>query len=75
MAHIAHTPEPLRSTGPVNTSQGWGIASLVVGLALACAFGAWWYHNQSYRDPRDPTWIQDADRAGAAAGEHGGGGH
>ena len=71
MAHTDHTAAPLQSTGPVNTSQGWGIASLVVGLAVACAVGAWWYHNQTYHDPRDPTWIQSRDRASGA--EHGGG--
>jgi hypothetical protein len=55
-----------RSTGPVNTSQGWGIASAVVGLAIGFAAFAWYYHNQTYRHPTDPTWIQDADRKSAA---------
>ena len=56
------------STGPVNTSQGWGVAGFIVALAITCAASAWWYHNRTYHEPTDSTWVQEADRRGGAGG-------
>lgn len=60
---------------PVNTNQGWGIAGLIILLAIA--FNAWstWVHFTEYRDPRDPSWSyrgpEGAAQHGPAAGERG----
>ena len=70
MAHIEGTTTA-GSTGPVNTSQGWGVAGFIVALAIACALGAWWYNTQTFHEPTDPTWVQEADRRGGAGGGHG----
>ena len=34
-------------------NDGWGIAGLVVALAVACALGAWWLHSTTYHHPTD----------------------
>jgi hypothetical protein len=34
-------------------NEGWGIAALVVGLAVACAASAWWIHTSTYHHPTD----------------------
>ena len=38
-----------------NNAQGWGVATFITLLALACAIGAWWLHTQTYRSPNDPA--------------------
>ena len=35
-------------------SRGWGVAALVVGLAIACAVGAAWIHTSTYMHPTHP---------------------
>lgn len=44
------------------TNEGWGIAALVIGLAVACIALATVIHQRTYRHPTDPTWqaIQSA---------------
>ena len=44
-----------RHTVVDNTSQGWGVAAFITLLAILCAVGAWYIHNQTYRHPRYPT--------------------
>jgi len=39
---------------PARTNQGWGIALLVVLLAVTCWVGAWTIHRNTYREPTDP---------------------
>ena len=34
-------------------NEGWGVAALVVGLAVACAASAWWIHASTYYHPTD----------------------
>lgn len=38
-----------------NNAQGWVTAALVVLLAIGCAAGAWYIHNETYRSPNDPA--------------------
>ena len=33
--------------------EGWGVAFLVVMLAVASAGGAWYVHKTTYKDPTD----------------------
>ena len=33
--------------------EGWGVAFLVVMLAVAAAGGAWYVHKTTYKDPTD----------------------
>jgi hypothetical protein len=35
------------------TNQGWGIAALVVGLAVVCIVAVTIIHNRTYRSPND----------------------
>jgi len=35
-------------------SRGWGVAALVVGLAVACAVSAAWIHTSTYMHPTHP---------------------
>ncbi len=35
-------------------SRGWGVAALVVALAVACAVGAAWIHTTTYMHPTHP---------------------
>ena len=39
---------------PARTNQGWGIALLVVLLAVALWITAWTIHRNTYRAPTDP---------------------
>lgn len=48
---MAHIPRYV----PARTNDGWGIAGLVVLLALACAVGAGVIHKRTYKHPTDPT--------------------
>lgn len=50
-------PEPhVARYVPANNNEGWGIAAIIVGIAIAVNVLATWYHFSSYRDARDPTW-------------------
>lgn len=42
--------------GPM--SRGWGIAGLVVALAIVANAFIFFVHKQTYRDPRDPTAVR-----------------
>ena len=35
-------------------SRGWGVAALVVALAVVCAVGAGWIHMKTYMHPTHP---------------------
>lgn len=48
---MAHVPRYV----PARTNDGWGIAALVVLLALVCAVGAGVIHQRTYKHPTDPT--------------------
>ena len=39
---------------PAHTNQGWGIALLVIALAVALWIMAWWIHRETYQHPIDP---------------------
>jgi hypothetical protein len=54
MADRTHGSLPERYVPPNNNAQGWGIAALIVLLALVCAFSAFTIHNRTYRDPTNP---------------------
>lgn len=53
MAHVERHQD--RYT-PANTNSGWGIAALIVGLAVVCIITATYIHNKTYKPPTDPTW-------------------
>ena len=45
-------------TGRVNnTAQGWGIAGLVIALAIAANAFIYLVHKATYKHPSDPTYI------------------
>lgn len=51
-------PDPHTSTTHVGRHvpfkrEGWGIAALVCLLAVLCAGGAWYVHNETYLHPTD----------------------
>ena len=53
MAHVEkHTDRYV----PANTNAGWGIAALIVGLAVVCIVTATVIHKKTYKHPSDPTW-------------------
>jgi hypothetical protein len=54
MADRINSPVPERYVAPRNNAQGWGVAALIVGLALACVFTAFTIHTRTYRDPTNP---------------------
>jgi hypothetical protein len=41
---------------PADTNGGWGFASFVVALAVACIVVVAYVHKQTYRHPTDVTW-------------------
>jgi hypothetical protein len=47
---------------PARTNQGWGVAALIVLLALALITGATVIHKRTYKPPTDPTWRAAGDR-------------
>ena len=52
-------------------NEGWGIAALVVALAVACAVGAWWIHASTYHHPTDLRMhTVGADAPASQAGGH-----
>jgi hypothetical protein len=58
---------------PADTNGGWGFASFVVALAVACIVTVTYIHKQTYRHPTDPTWHGkgSGDAAPAGAGSLG----
>ena len=38
---------------PANTTGGWGVAALVIALAILCPAIATFIHFETYRNPRD----------------------
>ena len=52
------------------TSRGWGVAALVVGLAVACAVGAAWIHASTYMHPTHPLNPSGGAKAEAVAAPH-----
>ena len=49
-------------------NEGWGVAGLVVALAVACVVGAWWLHSSTYHHPTDVR--MEAVGTGAGGGGH-----
>jgi hypothetical protein len=41
---------------PAKTNGGWGVAGLVVALAVALSIGAGVIHYKTYKHPTDVTW-------------------
>jgi hypothetical protein len=41
---------------PADTNGGWGYASFIVGLAIACIVIVTYIHKQTYKHPTDVTW-------------------
>ncbi|HEY2374570.1 MAG TPA: hypothetical protein VGH98_01225 [Gemmatimonadaceae bacterium] len=41
---------------PANTNSGWGVATGVLLLVLACIVTATYVHKKTYRHPTDVTW-------------------
>lgn len=48
-------------------SRGWGVATFVVALAIACAAGAAWIHISTYVHPTHPLNPSGGVKAEAAA--------
>lgn len=38
---------------PAHTNQGWGIAALVIVLAIALVAGAWYLNQTTHHSPND----------------------
>ena len=53
-----------------NESRGWGVAALVVALAVACAVGAALIHTRTYMHPTHPLNPSGGAQAGAEAAPH-----
>ena len=54
-----------------NNSQGWGVAALVIALAIAVNVWATWIHNNTYRNPLHPASREPTDPPrGQAASTH-----
>ena len=53
---------------PADTNGGWGYASFIVALAVACVVAVTIIHKQTYRHPTDVTWhgIGSGDAASPA---------
>lgn len=51
MAHHSH--EHVDRYIPARTNQGWGIAGLVLLLAILCIAGATYLYQTTYRHPTD----------------------
>ena len=54
MADRIHSAVPERYVAPNNNAKGWGVAALIVGLALACVIAAFTIHTRTFRDPTNP---------------------
>jgi hypothetical protein len=44
------------------TNDGWGVASLVIALALVCIATATYIHNKTYKSPNDVTFHARGER-------------
>ena len=44
---------------PAETNGGWGFASFVIFLVIACVAAATYIHKQTYKHPTDVTWHGD----------------
>ena len=42
---------------PADTNGGWGFATFIILLAVACAASAAYIHDKSYKHPTDATWV------------------
>ena len=51
-------------------SRGWGVAALVVALAVACAAGAAWIHFTTYMHPTHPLNPSGGAHVEAPAAPH-----
>jgi hypothetical protein len=67
MVDRTHGNAPARYVAPNNNAQGWGIAALIVLLALVCAFSAFTIHKRTYRDPTNPLGESRAASEGERA--------
>ena len=56
---MAHQPKYV----PARTNDGWGVAALVVALAVALIVSVAYIHNRTYKHPTDPTFVSSGDRA------------
>jgi len=52
------------------TPRGWGVAALIVGLAVASAVGAAWIHTSTYVHPTHPLRPSGGLKAEADATPH-----
>ncbi len=53
---MAHTTDHTDRYVPADTNGGWGIAAIVIALAIACIVTATVIHKQTYKHPTDPSW-------------------
>lgn len=60
-----HTPTPAKHV-PAKTNEGWPYAIATIVLAIVCAAGAWYIHNETYKHPTDPSWHAIQNKGGAA---------
>ncbi|HEX3160374.1 MAG TPA: hypothetical protein VHQ45_17770 [Gemmatimonadaceae bacterium] len=80
-----HQEMPPAKHVPANNNSGWGVAALIVGIAIAFNVWSTWVHVTEYRDPQDPLWsyktqpatmydVPDAaaHNGAAPAADHGG---
>jgi hypothetical protein len=44
------------------TNQGWGVASLIIALALVCIATAHYVHRMTYKSPNDVTYHARGER-------------
>lgn len=65
---MAHYPDRYV---PADTNGGWGFASFVIALAVACIVAVFMIHKQTYKHPTDPTWQAKGASAPAGEGELG----
>ena len=52
---------------PARTNEGWGIAGLIVGLAIVCIVAATVIHRATYKDPTDTSWRAAGGQPAAEA--------
>ena len=62
----AGTPAEPPTYIPYEGAKGWGVAAFILILAGLCAFGAWTIHKNTYKSPRDPTYINMAPSSAPA---------
>ena len=52
---------------PADNNGGWGIAAIIVTLALVCIATATYVHKKTYKHPTDVTWHARGAQAGETA--------